>query len=195
MTVEDEGLQTHLRLPVLEHVVDHRVDVAAVDIDMSGGRETGLQQRVDGAAVAVHDMGEILLVRRIAPAFLDGVEHHHLHQQRGDAELARSRVNHQAADLLGLGGRFVSGRCRLNDAGAENVLRGPVHDVKQPMLPGRIAEHMRRTIEQRALVQRLDEGEGKPVFGLPRQPDLDLVLVPDHCRSMDHRDASIAGRG
>jgi hypothetical protein len=45
---------------------------------------------------------------------------------------------------------------------------------------------MRRTIEQRALVQRLDEGEGKPVFGFPRQPDLDIVLVPDHCRSMDH---------
>jgi hypothetical protein len=41
--------------------------------------------------------------------------------------------------------------------------------VKQPLLPGRIAENMRRTIEQRALVQRLDEGEGKPVFGLPRR--------------------------
>ena len=147
LTVEDEGLQTHLRLPVLEHVVDHRVDVAAVDIDMSGGRETGLQQRVDGAAVAVHDMGEILLVRRIAPAFLDGVEHHHLHQQRGDAELARSRVTPPAAARLGLGRRFVSARCRLNHAGAENVFRGPVHDVKQPMLPGGIAEHMRRTIE------------------------------------------------
>jgi hypothetical protein len=36
--------------------------------------------------------------------------------------------------------------------------RGPVHDVKQPVLPGRIAENMRRTIEKRSLVQRLDEG-------------------------------------
>jgi hypothetical protein len=31
--------------------------------------------------------------------------------------------------------------------------------VKQPVLPGRIAENMRRTIEKRSLVQRLDEGE------------------------------------
>jgi len=54
---------------------------------------------------------------------------------------------------------------------------------------------MRRTIEQRSLVQRLDEGEGKPVFGLPRQPDLDLVLIPDHCRSMDHLTALACGVG
>jgi hypothetical protein len=74
----------------------------------------------------------------------------------------------------------------LHDTGAENVLGGPVRGVKKMVLPGRIAEHMRRTIEQRALVQRLDKGEGKPVFGLPRQPDLDLVWIPDHCRSMDH---------
>ena len=33
----------------------------------------------------------------------------------------------------------------VNDTGAENVLGGPVHDVKQPVLPGRIADHMRRT--------------------------------------------------
>ena len=65
MTVEDEGLQTNLGLPVLEHVVDHRVDVAAVDIDMASGPEAGLEQRVDRAAIAVHDVGEILLVRRI----------------------------------------------------------------------------------------------------------------------------------
>jgi hypothetical protein len=38
--------------------------------------------------------------------------------------------------------------------------------VKQPVLPCRVAENMRRTIEKRALVQRLDEGERKPVFGL-----------------------------
>jgi hypothetical protein len=67
----------------------------------------------------------------ISPAFLDGVEHHHLHQQRSDAELARRRVNHQAADLLGLGGRFRPARCRLNHAGAENIFGGPVHDVKR----------------------------------------------------------------
>jgi hypothetical protein len=94
-------------------------------------------------------------------------------------------VNHQATGL-GLGGRFVSVRCQLNDSGAENVFGGPVHDVKQPMLPCRIAENMRRTIEKCSLVQRLDEGERKPVLGFPRQPDIDPVLVPDHCRSMDH---------
>jgi hypothetical protein len=74
----------------------------------------------------------------------------------------------------------------LNDSGAENVFGGPVHDVKQAVLPGRNAENMRRTIEKCPLVQRLNEGEGKPVFGLPRQSDLDPVLVPDHCGSMDH---------
>ena len=95
-------------------------------------------------------------------------------------------MNHQAADL-GLGGRCGSARCRLNDPGAENVLGAAVHDVKQPVLPCRITEYMRRTVEQRSLVQRLDEGEGKPVFGLARQPDLDSVLIPDHCRSMHHR--------
>jgi hypothetical protein len=74
LPVEDEGLQTNLGFPVLEHVVDHRVDVAAVDGDMSGGPEAGLEQRVDGTAIAIDDVGEILLVRRIAPAFLDGVD-------------------------------------------------------------------------------------------------------------------------
>jgi hypothetical protein len=69
LTVEDEGLQTNLGLPVLEHVVDHRVDVAAVDIDMSSGPEAGLEQRVEGAAITIDDVGEILLIRRIA-AFL-----------------------------------------------------------------------------------------------------------------------------
>ena len=172
LTVEDEGLQTNLGLRALEHVVDHCVDVAAVDIDMSSGPEAGLKQRVDGAAIAIYDVGKILLVRRIAPAFLDGVDHHDLHQKRSDAEAACSRVNHQAADL-GLGGRFVSARCQLNDSGGENVFGGEVHDVKQPVLPCRIAENMRRTIEKRSLVQRLDEGERKPVFGLLRQSDLD----------------------
>src|SRR5262249_33259294 len=71
-------------------------------------------------------------------------------------------------------------RCR------ENVFGGPVHDVKQAVLPGRNAENMRRTIEKCSLVQRLNEGEGKPVLGLPRQSDLDAVLVPDHYGSMDH---------
>jgi hypothetical protein len=33
----------------------------------------------------------------------------------------------------------------LNDSGAENVFGGPVHDVKQAVLPGRNAENMRRT--------------------------------------------------
>jgi hypothetical protein len=80
----------------------------------------------------------------------------------------------------------------LNDAGAKNVFGGPVNDVKRPVLAGCIAENMRRTIEKRSLIQRLDEGERKPVFGLPRQPDLDPVLIPDHCRSMDHL-ASLAG--
>jgi hypothetical protein len=72
-------------------------------------------------------------------------------EKRSDAEAAYSRVNHQAADL-GLGGRFVSARGQLNDAGAENVFGGPVHDVKQAVLPGRIAENVRRTIEKRSLV-------------------------------------------
>jgi hypothetical protein len=48
--------------------------------------------------------------------------------------------------------------------------------VKQPVLPC-IAENMRRTIEKCSLVQRLDESERKPVFGLLRQSDLDPVLV------------------
>ena len=77
-------------------------------------------------------------------------------------------------------------RCQLNDSGAENVFGGEVHDVKQPVLPGRIGENMRRTIEKCSLVQRLNEGERKQIFGLLRQSDLDPVLVPDHCRSMDH---------
>src|SRR5262245_40853862 len=94
-------------------------------------------------------------------------------------------MNHQAADL-GLGGRLVSARCQLNDAGAENVFGGPVYDVKQPVLPRRIAKNVRRTIEKCPLVQRLDESERKPIFGLPRQSDLDSVLIPDHCRSVDH---------
>ena len=150
------------------------------------GPEAGLEQRVEGAAITIDDVGEILLIRRIAPAFLDGVDHHDLHEKRSDAEAACGRVNHQATDL-GLRGRFVSARCQLNDSGAENVFGGPVHDVKQPVLPCRITEYMRRTVEQRSLVQRLDEGEGKPVFGLARQPDLDSVLILDHCRSMHHR--------
>jgi hypothetical protein len=69
LTVEDEGLQTNFGLPVLEHVVDHRVDVAAVDVDMSSGLEAGFEQRVEGAAITIDDVGEILLIRRIA-AFL-----------------------------------------------------------------------------------------------------------------------------
>ena len=189
LTIEHEGLQANLGLPVLEHVVDHRVDVAAVDIDMSSGPEAGFKQRVEGAAITIYDVSEILLIRRIAPAFLDGVHHHDFHQKRSDAEAACSRVNHQATDL-GLGGRFVSARCQLNDSGAENVFGGPVHDVKQPVLPCRIAKNLRRTIEKCSLVQRLDEGERKPVFSLPRQSDLDPVLIPDHCRSMYHLPAS-----
>jgi hypothetical protein len=39
LTVEHESLQTNLGLRALEHVVDHRVDVAAMDIDMSGRPE------------------------------------------------------------------------------------------------------------------------------------------------------------
>src|SRR5262249_21228157 len=89
LAVEDEGLQTNRGLPVLEHVVDDGVDVAAVDIDMAGRREAGLEQCVDGAAITVDDVGEILLIRRITPAFLDGVDHHDLHQKRSDAEAAR----------------------------------------------------------------------------------------------------------
>jgi hypothetical protein len=185
LTIEDEGLHPNLGLPVVEHVVDYRVDVAAVDIDMSSGPEAGLKQGVDGAAITIDDVGEILLARRIASAFLDGVDHHDLHQKRSDAEAACRRVNHQATNL-GLGGRFVSARCQLNDSGAEDVFGGPVDDVKQPMLPCCIAENMRRTIEKCSLVQRLDEGERKPVFGLTRQSDLDPVLIPDHWRSMDH---------
>jgi hypothetical protein len=67
----------------------------------------------------------------------------------------------------------------LNYSGAENVLSVAVHDVKQPVLPCRVTEYMRRTVEQCSLVQRFDEDEGKPVFGLARQPDLDSVLIPD----------------
>src|SRR5262249_56403116 len=114
LTVEDEGLQTNLGLTVLEHMVDHRVDVAAVDVDMSSGPEAGLEQRVEGAAITIDDVGEILLIRRIAPAFLDRVDHHDLHEKRSDAEAACSRVNHQATDL-GLRGRFVAARGHLND--------------------------------------------------------------------------------
>jgi hypothetical protein len=159
LTVEHEGLHPNLGLPAHEHMVDHRVHIAAVDIDMSSRPEAGLKQRVDGAAITIYDVGEILLIRQIAPAFLDGVDHHHLEQQRSETEAACSRVNHQAADL-GLRGRCVSARCRLNDSGAENVFGGPVHDVKQPALPCRITEYMRRTVEKRSLVQCFDEGEG-----------------------------------
>jgi hypothetical protein len=38
-------------------VVDHCVDVAAVDIDMSSGPEAGLKQRVGGAAITIYDVG------------------------------------------------------------------------------------------------------------------------------------------
>ena len=69
LTVEGEGLHADCGLPVFEHVVDHRVDVAAVDIDMSSGPKAGLEQRVEGAAITIDDVGEILLIRRIA-AFL-----------------------------------------------------------------------------------------------------------------------------
>jgi hypothetical protein len=86
LAVEDEGLQTNPGLRVLEHVVDHRVDVAAVDIDVSSGPEAGLKQRVDGAAITIYYVGEVLLVRRITPAFPDGIEHHDLHQKRSDAK-------------------------------------------------------------------------------------------------------------
>ena len=41
LTVEDEGLQTNLGLRALEHMVDHRVDVAAVDIDVSSASLAG----------------------------------------------------------------------------------------------------------------------------------------------------------
>src|SRR5262245_42889388 len=58
--------------------------------------------------------------------------------------------------------------------------------MKQPVLSRRIAKNMRRAIEKCSLVERFDEGERKPVFGLTRQSDLDLILVADHCRSMDH---------
>ena len=75
-------------------MVDHRVDVAAVDIDMSSRPEAGLEQRVDRGAITIYDVGEILLVRQIAPAFLDGVDHHHLQQQRSETEPPCSRVNH-----------------------------------------------------------------------------------------------------
>ena len=114
------------------------------------------------------------------------MDHHHLQQQRSEPEAACSRVNHQAADL-GLGGRCGPTRCGLNDAGAENVLSAAVHDVKQPVLPCRVTEYMRRTVEQCSLVQRFDEGEGKSIFGLASQPDLDSVLILDHCRSLHHR--------
>jgi hypothetical protein len=177
MTVEHEGLQPNLGRPADEHMIEHRVDLATADIDVSGRPEARLEQCVDRGAIAIDDVGEILLVGQIAPAFLDGVDHHHLQQQRSEPEAACSRVNHQAADL-GLGRRCGPTRCRLNDAGAENVLGAAVHDVKQPALPCRITEYVRRTVEQRSLVQRLDEGEGKPVFGLARQPDLDSVLIP-----------------
>src|SRR5262245_27089352 len=39
LTVEHEGLHPNLGFSVLEQMVDHRVDVAAVDIDMPGGPE------------------------------------------------------------------------------------------------------------------------------------------------------------
>jgi hypothetical protein len=70
VAVEDERLQTNRGLPILEHVIDHRVDVAAVDIDMSGRPEAGLEQRVDRAAITIDDVGEILLVRRSRPLSL-----------------------------------------------------------------------------------------------------------------------------
>ena len=41
LTVEDEGLQTNLGLRAFEHMVDHRVDVAAVDIDVSSASLAG----------------------------------------------------------------------------------------------------------------------------------------------------------
>jgi hypothetical protein len=87
-------------------------------------------------------------------------------------------VNHQATDL-GVVGRPVPARCRLNDARANNILGRPVQDVEQSTLACRLPENMRRTIEKCPFIQGLDEGEREPVFGLLRQSDFNPVLIPD----------------
>src|SRR5207253_2604381 len=61
-----------------------------------------------------------------------------------------------------------------------------VQDVKQPVLPRCCAEDIGGPVGQRSLVEGFDEGEWDPIFVLSRQPDFDTVLIPDHCRSVNH---------
>jgi hypothetical protein len=70
VTVEREGLQPNLGRPADKHMVEHRVDVAAADIDMSGRPEARLEQRVDRGAIPIDDVGEILLVSKSRPLSL-----------------------------------------------------------------------------------------------------------------------------
>ena len=51
LAVECESLQTNRRLAILDHMVDHRIDVAAMDLDMSGGLEARIKQRMNRPAI------------------------------------------------------------------------------------------------------------------------------------------------
>jgi hypothetical protein len=67
------------RLSPLNHIINHRIDITPAHIDRSDWPEAGLEQCVEWSAVAVYDMGEILLVRRISTTLLDGIDHHNFH--------------------------------------------------------------------------------------------------------------------
>jgi hypothetical protein len=60
-------------------MINHRIDITPVHIDRSDWPEAGLEQRVQRGAVAVYDMGEIFLARRISTTLLDGLDHHNFH--------------------------------------------------------------------------------------------------------------------
>src|SRR5882724_8927180 len=139
---------------------------------------------MERSAVAVYDMGEILLARRISTTVLDGVDHHNFHQERAEPEAARGWVEHQPTNLRFLR-RFLITGC-LNDASANNVVGRPVQHMKQSALPRCLKESMRWTIKECSFVQRLDERERDSVLGLACQPHIDPVLISNDWRSNTH---------
>jgi len=79
------------------------------------------------------------------------------------------------------------GRRLLHDRGADQIVGAAVHDVEQLLRLGGLAEHARRPVEQRALVERVDEGGDDPIFGRPGDPERDPVAIMDHRWSVQHR--------
>jgi hypothetical protein len=111
-------------------MVNYSVDVTAMNGDLSNGPEAGLEQSMNWTTVAIDDMREILLPRRIATAFLDRMDHHNLDEERGDAKPTRTRVEHHAADL-GLLAPLAVAKCKLNNARANKIVSRLIQDIKQ----------------------------------------------------------------